>query len=111
MQTSLSAGSSVTAPAGGEMSGLIAHFLFAAILGRIRPADPAELPENKGKPPVCTSGSATGNDGALPCAVQVFSAPAVGDVKVFVHASSLSLPARQGKGHSLPTQNEPEGRS
>ncbi len=29
MQTSLSAWVAVTAPAGGEMSGLMAHFLFA----------------------------------------------------------------------------------
>jgi hypothetical protein len=29
MQTSLSARIAVTAPAGGEMSGLMAHFLFA----------------------------------------------------------------------------------
>jgi hypothetical protein len=33
--------------------------------------------------------------------VEVFSAPAISDVKVFVHASSLSLPARQGKGGAV----------
>jgi hypothetical protein len=39
-----------------------------------------------------------GHDGALPGAVQVFAAPAIGDVKVFVHTSSLSFAARAGKG-------------
>jgi len=38
MQTSLSAGTSVNAPAGGEMSGLIAHFLFAAFFEWLHPA-------------------------------------------------------------------------
>jgi hypothetical protein len=37
----------VTAPAGGEMSGLIAHFLFAAFLEWMHPEAFAELIENK----------------------------------------------------------------
>jgi hypothetical protein len=54
----------VTAPAGGEMSGLIAHFLFAAILERIYPESPTELLENKGTPQRSSAGPATGNDGS-----------------------------------------------
>ena len=39
-----------------------------------------------------------GHDGALPAAVKVFAAPAIGDMKVFVHVSSLSFAGRAGKG-------------
>jgi hypothetical protein len=54
----------VTAPAGGEMSGLMAHFLFAAFLEWIRPEVPTEPIENKGKPWESFTGSATGIDGS-----------------------------------------------